>query len=378
MTLQKVDPFLQRMETKDPNTSLFVPLNTEPDQIKELALVLQENMENESLTERDLDRITVPTGGARYWVLPAKDEDDEERPVGSLYGIILQTTPPRAYYEKSMNEAGKNPPTCYSPDGATGIGVPGGDCLTCDFNKPKTDPNGKGGKACKEYRMVYMLLPDRPLPAVLQLPRTSIRPYRDYSLRTGKKGVSIYRSYTKFELEKIEGDPDYSRVVISNMGKLTDNDLIRLNRYTNSFRETLTELSKSEATARRMLYGSMDNEADDQADDQADNLNQLPAGNNLVDSPFQPPATSQEADVFFALPDNSDPFAPPDDDDLFAPQERRQTVLTQDREPVTETQVIRNQAAATETCQEEDKPADPMPEEPEEMNSEAHITSLFS
>ena len=370
MTLQKVDPFTERMKTKDPNTSLFVPLNTEPSQIKDLATTLQENMENEALTERDLDRITVPTGGARYWVLPPKDESDEEKPVSALYGIILQTTPPRAYYARSMNEAGKNPPDCYSPDGINGIGIPGGDCLTCNFNKPNTDLNGKGGKACKEYRMVYMLLPDRVLPAVLQLPRTSVRIYRDYSLRTGKKGISIYRSYTKFELEKIEGDPDYSRVVITNMGKLTENDLIRLSRYTGAFKETLTELAKSEATARRMLYAGTETQENQQDFEPAE------AGTNLPDQTFQP------QEEFFTPAEDYDPFALAPESELFVPQERRQTVLTQDREPVGPTQIIENPATANSTDPEmakpEPDPAAELFEEQTEAEREAQVTSMFS
>src|SRR5512144_1606913 len=91
----------------------------------DLMEVLEENVGG-TITEFDLQRAKVPTGGMTAWVLPSLDGEDEI--VNYIDGVLVYHREPRAYWEHAIDEGGgNNPPDCRSVDGKIGVGNPGGD-----------------------------------------------------------------------------------------------------------------------------------------------------------------------------------------------------------------------------------------------------------
>lgn len=165
----------------------------------ELLEVIQENIGPGGISHLDLDRIRIPAGGATSWSIPDLEGERSEKVVR---GIISYQTVSRGYWESSFDDGGGAPPTCYSPNGITGIGDPGGDCSICKFNQWGSDRRGGKGKACRELRLLFMLAPDSLLPFVVVLPPTSVKPAHQYLIRLASKGIPYYGIVTEISLEK--------------------------------------------------------------------------------------------------------------------------------------------------------------------------------
>src|SRR5690606_25053710 len=70
---------------------------------------------------------------------------------------------------------------CFSLDGKHGIGDPGVVCATCPLGgRDAWGTADNGGKACKEYQVIVVLLPDLPLPVMVWAPPASLRPKGSY------------------------------------------------------------------------------------------------------------------------------------------------------------------------------------------------------
>ena len=179
---------------------------------KEVLAVVRENLGNDRITERDLDRVTMPLGGGLSWTVPTLEGEES---IKSLEGIIVHWTTPRAYWRLGVDEVGGSaPPDCFSSDGEYGTGDPGGDCFSCPMNQWGSAEKGHG-KACKEKRMLFLLRPNSVLPVVVQAPSTSLQPLKKYLYRLSEHVTPYWLVVTRLGLEKAQsgGGITYSRIV---------------------------------------------------------------------------------------------------------------------------------------------------------------------
>lgn len=184
--------------------------------------ILTKNLGGESLGIRDLDTIKVPTGGSKFWTITGPEGTTE---VKEINGIIIHTLLTRAYWKK-LFEGDKVPPDCYSPDNYTGIGDPGGFCSSCSYNNFGTANEGKGkGKACKERRILFLLLEGNLLPTVLSLPSTSLASIRKYLVFLTIKSLLLkYQVVTKITLTQDKSKDGFVYSVANfEIGKHIDN-----------------------------------------------------------------------------------------------------------------------------------------------------------
>ena len=177
------------------NVETYMALQSDATSVLE---TIKENIGNDRITDRDLDRITVPLGGGLNWTVPTLEGEDSEK---TLDGIIVHWTAPRAYWATGMEVGGNTPPDCSSHDGEIGYGQPGGDCFTCPLNQWGSAEGGSG-KACKEKRMLFLLRASDLLPIVIQAPSTSIQPIKKYLLRLASQGLPYWSVLTSLSLEK--------------------------------------------------------------------------------------------------------------------------------------------------------------------------------
>ncbi len=197
------------------------------------AALIRETLAGQEVSEFDLTRVRIPSGGATTFEVPSRIGDDVA--TKRLEGVILFDTKARAYWENPYS-GGSEPPSCSSNDGehaepreteeGGAPNIPATEdpdtgkllCHTCRFNEYGTatrEGGGKGkGKACRETRQVFLLTPGRMLPTVLVLPPTSIRPFSGYLLGLADEGVNWRNVVTAVTLIKKSGDgPDYSQAV---------------------------------------------------------------------------------------------------------------------------------------------------------------------
>jgi len=207
--------------------------------------IIRENLGNDRITDRDLDRITVPLGGGVTWTVPTLEGEETVR---TLDGIIVHWTKPRAYWSTGMEVGGGNtPPDCSSNDGVTGYGEPGGDCETCHLNLFPARGAG-GGKPCKEKRMLFMLQSSDLLPIVIQAPSTSIQPIRQYFRRLASNNAPYWSVVTSLSLEKAQSGSGFtfSRIAPKSKGPVPEDQRGTLAEYIKAIRPLIGHMVELE------------------------------------------------------------------------------------------------------------------------------------
>lgn len=165
---------------------------------QELREIMAANLGGINFSVFDFDRIKVPSGGGIAWEVPTLDGPVA---VTSLDCIILYYRDVRSYWKVAFEDLGGIPPDCISDDSETGYGKPGGECAACPLAKFKSADKGEG-QACKQTRMMFIMLEESVLPVLLSVPPTSIRPVFKYFLRLAGRRMPYYGVKTKLGLEK--------------------------------------------------------------------------------------------------------------------------------------------------------------------------------
>jgi hypothetical protein len=186
--------------------------------------LINENLGGEMLSPLDLERIRVPAGGVPVWTIPTVEGDEH---VEEFTGIVLKTKTTRQMWRTPFGEGEKAPPDCVSEDGMSGVGNPGGPCLSCSYNQwgsiKLIDPSDKDSKkkACQEKRMIYTILQGQILPHVVVAPAMSLKPSRKYLVGMTSATKRLHSVYTKFSLETGQNPKgiDYCKII---MNKVAD------------------------------------------------------------------------------------------------------------------------------------------------------------
>jgi hypothetical protein len=212
------------------NAGAYLALNHDP---AELRAILQQNLGTTELTERNLPRVKVPTGGATTWTIPTPFGVDTSP---DLTGVLVYFKRTRAYWP-SKKLTGE-PPVCVSGDGIRGVGQPGGACRQCPLNVFGSASQLQGGdadakgKACKEREVWFLLRTGGFLPVVLSLPSMSLEPAEKYRINLSSGGVPLEAVETTITLRQETGpegpfaiaEPKFS-------AQLTEDDRRRAREY---------------------------------------------------------------------------------------------------------------------------------------------------
>lgn len=193
--------------------------------------------------ELTFDRIKIPAGGSTAFEIPDGDEEDAQM-VKDITCVILLQHPAFAYYVEKYT-GGKNPPDCGSFDGKIGNGNPGGSCDTCRYNKYGS---GEGkGKACKNRRMLYILMEGELFPMMLSVPTGSLKAYSNYVKHLLSKDRKPNQVVTKISLKKAANSEGiiFSQAVFSFKRMLNADELNTLSQITELVKSYAANLSMS-------------------------------------------------------------------------------------------------------------------------------------
>lgn len=191
---------------------------------------LSTNIGAGGLSEFDLPRIKMPAGGGLQWAVPTLEGEAMEP---SIEGVIVLARDTRAYYSQPISETGgSQPPDCWSADGTTGSGKPGGACLACPLARYGSAP-GSRGQACKQIKQLFVLRGSLLLPEVVTLPPTSLKAAKQYLLKLTSQGVPYYAVVTRIGLERTRNAQGiaYSRAVLSFVRRLAPEEVERAREY---------------------------------------------------------------------------------------------------------------------------------------------------
>ena len=119
--------------------------------------------------------------------------DPSGQTLDELRGVIVYKQKTRGYWVKGADD---NVPECSSQDGITGVTRDGMErsCATCPMNQWGSGEDDAGqataGKACKEMRRVFFVLPGYQLPAFVSFPPTSLKSFDEYISARLTKGIT--------------------------------------------------------------------------------------------------------------------------------------------------------------------------------------------
>lgn len=200
--------------------------------VEQLRSVIESNLGQTELSERNLPRVKIPAGGATTWAVPTPFGMEASE---DLSGVVVSWKRVRAYWE-NPDPTGE-PPACISHDTVRGIGKPGGACRSCPLAQWGSSPKSDKAQACKESEIWFLLRADGLLPIVLRLPATSLQGAEDYRISLASGGVPIESVQTTLSLRSEKGPSgNYSIAVPKFGGKLDDEDKAAAVAYAREFR----------------------------------------------------------------------------------------------------------------------------------------------
>ena len=158
--------------------------------------IIRSNLKSQPLTYELFDVVKSPSGGSTVFSVPGLSGDEAEK---ELYGIILDYTTPRAYWD-SPDPVEGTPPACLSKNSI--ISEDGKACAHCPFNDYGSKDGESNAKACKESALLFLLRPNNILPLLVRVPVTSKGRFLKYATRLLSTLTPISSVVTKISLEK--------------------------------------------------------------------------------------------------------------------------------------------------------------------------------
>jgi hypothetical protein len=198
--------------------------------IGSIAEIVRENVGASGIDRFSLDRIQIPAGGGTTWEVPTLEGN---QPTRELKGVIVYYTDQRAFWrEKYGSGGGNSPPDCSSSDLIRGHGDPGVECAECPFSKfgtaTKQDGTDGRGQACRQVRVMFVMLPHSILPVVVAIPPGSLSRKQDggtykYFMRLASQGIPYHGVQTSLTLAKTSSADGtaYSQVNFGMAGRLS-------------------------------------------------------------------------------------------------------------------------------------------------------------
>lgn len=205
------------------------------------------------LSNFQLDRIKIPSGGMTSWEVESLEGTSVEKHVDAI--IVSMVGKQKSWWAVPMDEGGAgSPPSCSSKDGRTGLGnntldasAPDGKhaCQTCTWNQFGSS-RGKGeGKDCSDTTLLFFFPKGGRIPSLLVVPATSLKSLQGYVLRLINAGKRMETCVTRLALKKTTSRSgiSYSTLDISWAGDLGEEEAAGMVEIAKEFRAKSQEFS---------------------------------------------------------------------------------------------------------------------------------------
>ena len=168
--------------------------------------------------QMSFQRVKIPAGGTLQFEMPSDDPDNPDYEK-NLVGVILHNHATCAYWPAGSE---------YDDD---------------------TAPDGSKGKACKNMRVLYLLRSGEYMPLQVNLPPTSIKPFKEFLNRAFMlRRRATYGSIVQIGLKRENnGTNDYSVATFKLLQDFQGEELAQIRAYANSFKEQIKLLLQQRA-----------------------------------------------------------------------------------------------------------------------------------
>jgi len=197
----------------------------------DMADTLAEALQSSGVSQFDLPRLKVPSGGGLAWELETLEGVDVKKEVDVVLGVIR--TGQRAWWKVPVGQGEASPPSCRSHDGVTGFGVntleegatdETHDCRTCPWSQWGSSRSRADSRAkdCTEKAFVMCFSKGSALPMLLSVPPTSLKALKAYQLKLIGACRPMTAVVTRLSLRRESGANDYSVIEFGFAGMLDD------------------------------------------------------------------------------------------------------------------------------------------------------------
>lgn len=215
----------------------------------DLREVIQANVGDAAISERQLDRVKIPAGGSTTWTVPTLEGEIETK---ELVGVVVYSKLVRAYWQTNYDDGGGSDiPDCASPDST--IAYPPGEfvppaaeqdgggfaCASCELSKFGSGKDGRG-QACQQKRLLFILTEGDVLPFVVALAPTSLKAASDYMLRLTRGGKPYFTVQTKITLAKFTDPKPHARAEFTKAADLDADATASMRAYRDAIMPALT------------------------------------------------------------------------------------------------------------------------------------------
>lgn len=186
--------------------------------------LISENLgdDGENIGIGNFKRVKVPGSDFSSWMLSRAGKQVAEE---EITGIIVAWKARRSMWLNGEPDGSQ--PDChsldnkrpislglYGPNGPNAAQNPQGLCRTCPMAQFGSDPKGGRGTACKEQRLLFLIVPDAMFPLVVHIPRTSIKGVQEFmvDLLNERKKYSQVEVGLKLVKDKNKANQEFNRV----------------------------------------------------------------------------------------------------------------------------------------------------------------------
>jgi hypothetical protein len=186
--------------------------------------LLEENLgsDGENIGVGNFKRVKVPSGEQGAWMLSRAGKTVAEE---EITGVIVAWKARRSFWLGT--EPDGSAPDCssldnrrpvagglYAVDGERGSQNPTGACRTCPMAQFGSDPKGGRGTACREQRLLFMVVPGSLFPIVVHVPRTSLKGLTEFMLDLMDQRAKYHQVEVGLSLvkEKNKAGQEYNRI----------------------------------------------------------------------------------------------------------------------------------------------------------------------
>lgn len=202
---------------------------------------------------RNFSRVKVPSGDAGSWMIK---RGGQEVAVKKLRGIMVGWSARRSFWVNG--EPDGSSPDCasvdnkrpisgglFAPDGERGAQNPSGMCANCPMAQFGSDPQGERGAACKEQRLVYLVVEGALFPLILHIPRTSIASMSEFMMGLLNEQKRYYSVVVDIGLEKTKNKvgQEYNKVVIEVVQGLDPTEVAAVKAYGDQIKGLIREFN---------------------------------------------------------------------------------------------------------------------------------------
>jgi len=175
--------------------------------------------------------------------------------VESFTGIIIDISRANAFWHESFDTGGGGHiPDCFSVDGLVpshnSADKQSDDCATCPQNQFGSDRDGGRGKACKNMKRIFVLLPGEQFPFRLIASPANIRSIDSYVTQLSSKAIPYQLVVTEFSLykKKNQDNIEFSGMNFKHIETIEDKDAaMKIKRTVDDLRASMRGLDVSAA-----------------------------------------------------------------------------------------------------------------------------------